>query len=154
MNNENKAEDIFRNLKEGLGEFGQKVNKMVDDLFTGDIGAEAGEVRIRVDIYETKDQLVFELELPGVSKEAVNVHIHDGMLSIKGEKKPTVDAEKVSYISRERRNGSFLRNFALPDHVELGQIKAKFEFGLLTIRLPIIREEEPEEDSSTDIIID
>lgn len=154
MSKENKADDIFRNLKEGFGDFGQKVNKMVDDLFAGDIGADSGEVRIRVDVYETRDQLVIELELPGVSKEAVSVHINDGILSIKGEKKPTADAEKVSYITRERRAGSFLRNFPLPDYVEVGQIKAKYESGLLTVRLPIIREEEEETDNLTDIIID
>ena len=153
MSNEKKAEDLFRNFKEGLGEFGQKVNKMVDDLLAGDVNAEAGELRVRADVYETRDHLVLEVELPGVSKEDVNVQIHDGILSIKGEKKRTADIEKVSYLSRERRAGSFLRNFVLPEYVELGQIKAKYDSGLLTIRLPIVRATE-DDDNSTDIIID
>lgn len=154
MTNENKADDIFRNLKEGFGDFGQKVNKMVDDLFSGEDGSGGGEVRIRVDVYEAKDQFVLELELPGVSKDAVNVHINDGILSIKGEKKPATVGGKASYLLRERRMGSFLRNFTLPDYVDITQIKAKYESGLLTIRLPIIREEEEDDDQATDIIID
>ena len=152
MSNENKAEDFFRTFKEGLGEFGQKVNRMVDDLMTGE--SEAGDLRIRADVYELKNELVLEIELPGVEKNEVNLQIHDGILSVKGEKK-RLSPEEAMFFNRERRYGKFMRNFPLPEYVELQDIKARYETGILIIRMPINRPEEEEEtDSSTDIIID
>ena len=151
MENENKAGELFQSFKEGLGEFGSKVNKMVDDLFAGDFGD--GELKVRSDVYEAGDFLVLEIELPGVKKEEVNLQVHNGILSIKGIKPRTGDPEQDVYLTRERRFGGFIRNFVLPDEVEVDKIKAKYESGVLSIRLPIVREEE-EEDDSPEIIID
>ncbi len=153
MENEKKTDDLFQNLKEGFGEFGQKVNRMVDDLFAGDMSD--GELKIKSDVYETEKFLVIELELAGVKKEEVNVQIHDGILSVKGYKPRPVAIDSVSFLTRERKYGTFLRNFMLPDHVEVDKIKAKYESGVLAIRLPIVRvEEEESEDDTPDILID
>jgi HSP20 family protein len=70
--------------------------------------------------------------------------VHDGVLTIQGDKHPHPDAAGFDYEKQERRFGGFIRTFALPLNIQLDNIKAKYESGLLTIRFPKVAE--PAED--------
>ncbi|MDW3645643.1 MAG: Hsp20/alpha crystallin family protein [Bacteroidia bacterium] len=137
---EQQNDDTLKNFTDGLmdnlSSFGKKVGGFVEDVFNGEGFSESGEFTPRSDVYFTTDQYIVEVELPGVKKEETNLHIHEGVLTVKGIKRMHDDAENFTYTKRERRFGSFLINFTLPLDVEMENIKAKYEAGILTIRLP------------------
>jgi len=136
MSQQNNPEDLFKNFKDGLSEFGKKVGSFVEDVMSGENLQGEGDVRIRTDIYQSGDEYVIELELPGMSKKEVSIQIHDGVLQVKGVKKPVEGAQDFDYERRERQFGPFLKTFTLPGDVELENIRAKYEAGVLTIRFP------------------
>ena len=85
------------------------------------------------DIYEENDQLVLNTELPGISKEDVNITLEGDILTIKAEKKEAVVVDSACY-ARERQYGQYLRTVTLPFHVK-EEVSATFENGVLELRL-------------------
>jgi HSP20 family protein len=86
------------------------------------------------DIYEENDQLVMKTELPGISKEDVNITLQGDRLTIKAEKKEAVVEDAACY-TRERQYGQYLRSVTLPFPVKEDEISATFENGVLELRL-------------------
>lgn len=139
---ENKEKDIFQDIKSGVSELGKQVGKIFGDAFQ----SEHTEIPVRTDIYTTAEQFVIELELAGISKENVSIQIQESTLVIKGKKTGiTNDIKPEHFLRKERKYGEFTRNFNLPPYVELESIKAKFENGVLTIRLALIAPPKMEE---------
>ena len=97
-----------------------------------------------VDVNETETEFLLSADMPGLDKKDVSVDIHDGVITIKGER--TIDNEKSNddYRIRERQLGSFNRSFRLPDNVNEVNVAAKFNNGVLTITLPKTKEVIPE----------
>ena len=98
-----------------------------------------------VDIYETADSIVLQAELPGISKEDINLEVKDNTLTIKGEKKFEKEVKEDYYFRVERAYGSFRRAFTLPSVVVHDQVKAKFKDGVLVIQLPKAEEAKPKQ---------
>jgi HSP20 family molecular chaperone IbpA len=86
------------------------------------------------DIYEENDQLVMKTELPGISKEDVNITLEGDRLTIKAEKKEGVVEDTACY-AHERQYGQYLRSVTLPFPVKEDEISATFENGVLELRL-------------------
>jgi HSP20 family protein len=97
---------------------------------------ELEEVTPSVDIFEEGDGVVVKAELPGMKREDVEVSLTDDVITISGEKKKEEKVEKKNYYSLERTYGSFTRSFRLPAEVQTDKAKAKFESGVLEIRIP------------------
>ena len=97
-----------------------------------------------VDVNETETEFFLSADMPGLDKKDVSVDIHDGVITIKGER--TIDNEKSTdgYRIRERQLGSFNRSFRLPDNVNEDKVAAKFKNGVLTVTLPKTKEILPE----------
>jgi len=97
-----------------------------------------------VDVNETETEFFLSADMPGLDKKDVSVDIHDGVITIKGER--DIDNEKSTdgYRIRERQLGSFNRSFRLPDNVNEDKIAAKFKNGVLTVTLPKTKEILPE----------
>jgi HSP20 family protein len=89
-----------------------------------------------VDVEETPDHLVFRAELPGMSREAIDVELEDGVLTIQGEKKEEEREENAQGLLYERRWGTFTRRFTLPRAVDANSITATYNNGILTVRVP------------------
>ena len=91
-----------------------------------------------VDVHETKDELVLQAELPGLTKDDVELSIENGVLSVSGEKKQERQEgeEGSDYHLVERRYGRFERRFSLPRSVDPEKVKADFSNGMLNITLP------------------
>lgn len=98
-----------------------------------------------VDVYEDKENFVVKAELPGMKKEDIDVSLHDGMLSISGERKSEENAEKGEVYRSERFFGRFQRTVALPTTVDAAQIKAQYQDGVLTVTLPKAEEAKPKQ---------
>lgn len=89
-----------------------------------------------VDISETDKSYEFEIELPGMKREDIEIEVSDGILTVKGEKKEEKKEEKKGYKKIERSYGKFERSFTLPQYIDEKNISAKFENGLLNISIP------------------
>lgn len=106
----------------------------------------------RTDIYEKDEKLYFELELPGLKKENVQVKIEDRMLVVKGKTERDEQVKNENYYRMERRYGSFQKCFPLPEQAQNPEnVKAQFENGILKIILPL---REPLKGRSLDIAIE
>ncbi len=88
------------------------------------------------DIYETKEDYVFKVELPGVSKEEVKVELEGDKLSISGERKEEKEIKREEYHRIERYCGSFARSFQLPKNANGQGVKASMKDGILELRIP------------------
>ncbi len=89
-----------------------------------------------VDVYEDKDDVVLKAELPGLSKEDINVQVSDSSVTIKGEKKREEEVKEQDYYRCERSYGTFARTIELPCQVKADQVQASYKNGVLEIRLP------------------
>lgn len=133
--------DPFRGF-EGLT---RRMNKLLSDVDQG-FQVESGGFNPRVDITEDENHIYLHAELPGLNKNDVNVSVNDEhMITIKGEKKIEKQEKDKSYLRTERSYGSFMRSFLLPENVNINNIQAKFENGVLEITLNKIEPAKPKE---------
>jgi len=89
-----------------------------------------------VDIKETNDAFIIEADIPGVDPKDIDVHMEEGVLSIRGEKESEKKEESEGYKRVERSRGSFYRRFSLPDTADADKISAKSKHGVLEITIP------------------
>ncbi len=98
-----------------------------------------------LDVYEDAENLVVKLEVPGMKKEDFNIALHDGVLSVSGERRLEDRREKASGYRTERFEGRFHRSVTLPKSVEPSRAKAAYKDGILTISLPVSEEARPKQ---------
>lgn len=96
----------------------------------------ASEFRPRWDIAEGENVFQVTLELPGVSPDDVHVEVEDGVLSVYGEKKIDRAEDKIRFHQSERTSGTFKRTLEFTTPVELDNVQAEFDQGLLVISVP------------------
>jgi HSP20 family protein len=89
-----------------------------------------------VDIWEEKDHLVLEAELPGMKRDDFELTIENNVITLKGERKFEKKADGDNYHRVERSYGSFTRSFTLPQNVTADGAKAEFNNGVLHVTLP------------------
>lgn len=96
-----------------------------------------------VDIYEKDNAIVLSAELPGMAEEDIDVEVHDGVLTIRGEKKFDNETKEENYHCVERRYGAFERSFTLPTTVNADDVKAAYKSGVLEVTLPKVEAVKP-----------
>lgn len=96
-----------------------------------------------VDIKETPEAFEIHAELPGIKKEDVKVTVHDGVLSLQGERHKEEESGDEKNHRIERVYGSFLRRFTLPDNVSESDINASFKDGVLSLTLKKVEPAQP-----------
>ena len=89
-----------------------------------------------MDIKEEADKFVIHADIPGVKPEDIDISMHDGVLTIKGEKKTEAKTENAGYKRVERTYGSFYRRFSLPDTANADAISAASKHGVLEVVIP------------------
>jgi HSP20 family protein len=94
-----------------------------------------------VEVFEKGDKLIVRAEIPGVSKEDVNVDITDDALTIEGERRQESEDRGEGFFRSERSYGRFLRTIPLPEGVDGEKAEAKFKDGVLEITLPAPKRE-------------
>jgi HSP20 family protein len=98
-----------------------------------------------LDLHEDKDNFVARIELPGMKKEDIDVSLHDGALSISGERKSDEKFENAEVYRSERFVGRFQRTLTLPAPVTADKITAQYKDGVLTVTLPKAEEAKPKQ---------
>jgi HSP20 family protein len=96
-----------------------------------------------LDIYETGDRFVVNVELPGIEPEAVDVSVEDSVLTIRGERSFSSDVDEDSFHRVERRYGQFARSITLPQTADPDHIEATFDRGVLTVSVPKAEQAKP-----------
>ena len=97
-----------------------------------------------VDIFETDSHdLVLKVELPGLTREDIEVTVENSTLVLKGQKKFDHEVKEEQYRRVERAYGQFHRSFTLPSTVDTSKVSADFKNGILTVKLPFREEAKP-----------
>src|SRR5437588_9173691 len=122
--------DRWSNLRDELNslfDLPYLANLQRQDLFSGWSPA--------LDLYQNSDNVVAVLELPGMRKEDIEISLHDGTLTISGERKrESTDGDKAERT--ERYVGVFRRSIALPTLVDASKVSATYRDGILIVTLP------------------
>ncbi len=96
-----------------------------------------------VDVYEDKENFVIQAELPGLKREDIEVSLHEGTLTLSGERKAETRHEEAEVYRAERPVGRFQRALVLPATVATDKVKAGYTDGVLTVTLPKSEEAKP-----------
>jgi HSP20 family protein len=97
---------------------------------------------LALDVHETDTSYIVQTTLPGANPDSIHVSVHDGVLTISSEITPT-PVENTRTLIQERVYGKFTRSLRLPQMVDLDNVNAEFENGVLTLTLPKSPEAQP-----------
>jgi HSP20 family protein len=110
-----------------------------------DVALLGGQWAPAIDLYDSKDNIVVKIDLPGMKKEDIDITIQENVLSIKGEKKRLTNIPEDGYVRTERSFGSFYRSVTLPASVDRDKVQAVFNNGVLDLTLPKKEEAKPKQ---------
>ncbi len=118
-----------------LGQMEQRMQRLFDEPFRLPLLTEEMGWSPSVDVTETDNAIEITAELPGVSKDDVEVDLENNVLTIRGEKKSETEEKGKEKYLYERYYGSFQRTFSLPAPVDEGKVTAEFRNGVLKVHL-------------------
>ncbi len=96
-----------------------------------------------LDVYQDKDQFIVKAELPGLKKEDIHVSLHEGVLTLSGERRQEKELNEKNSVRNERYFGRFERTVNLPAPVDATRVAASYEDGILTVTLPKAEQAKP-----------
>ena len=98
------------------------------------VGTDAPGWTPATDLYETSDEFVLTAELPGLSRDQIEIQAEDSRVIIRGERAGQAPCEQYHRV--ERGHGRFSRIFTLPEPIEIDAVAADLKDGILTVRIP------------------
>ena len=134
--------DPFRDLVSIQDE----LNRLFGRTFTGSEMTRpiaSGSWMPSMDVYETEDRIVAEIELPGIDPEGVDVSVEDSTLTVSGSREFTNEVKEENLHRVERRYGSFTRAMTLPQTADTERVQARFDKGVLTVEVPKVEKAKP-----------
>ncbi len=126
--------DFFSDLE-------RRMDNWFDEVFGGSLVSYVmpetrGIFSPRIDIKETDENFQILAEMPGIERADMDVSLHNGVLTISGEKKVEKEEREADYHHLERSYGCFTRNISVPDSVDVDRVEAAYKNGILTVTLP------------------
>ena len=109
---------------------------LFDDFFDDNFFTRKGKNLMKTDIRETSDKYIVDVDLPGFSKENINLSLDNGYLNISAKVDKEEKNEEEKYVRQERFYGECSRSFYVGDDVKEEDIKAEFKNGILNIEVP------------------
>lgn len=122
--------------------FSRQLNRMFQSPFGWDTGLSNAANGPSVNVYETKDEYVFQAELPGWKRDEVTIDFENQTLTLSGQHELMADDDR-QYHRVEGFYGQFTRSFTVPGTVNFDGVAAELEDGVLTIHLPKREEAKP-----------
>lgn len=137
----------FRSPLQDVAVLQNRLNSIFNDFARPEAGDEimSGSFIPAVDVYEDEHKLVLKVEAPGIKQEDFDINVENQTLTIKGERKFETDEKEENYHRIERRYGSFVRSFSLPQTVDTNAVEANYDAGVLSISLPKKAESKPKQ---------
>ena len=118
----------------------QEVDRLFDELIYRPWGSplhpKSEEWNPELDLYETSDAFIVEVDLPGVKEKDVSVHVDEGDLILTGRRVCARVTAQSSFHRHERHEGQFVRRLRLPASVAQDTVQAVFAEGVLRVTLP------------------
>ena len=139
----------FRSSLQDVTVLQNRLNSIFHD-FARPVGAEsetlaAGSFVPAVDIYEDAQHLALKLEVPGVKQDDLDIRVENQTLTVKGERRLEAEEKEENFHRIERRFGSFVRSFTLPQTVDPETVKASYENGVLHLSIAKKAEAKPKQ---------
>jgi HSP20 family protein len=123
-----------------------EMNRLFNTVFDAPSPGNGGTLRRwmpAMDLVETDDHFVLRADLPGMSEDDVKIEFEDGTLTVSGERKAEHESKSEGYYRVERAFGSFSRSLTLPQGIDPEAVTAKFDRGVLEVRIPKPEERKP-----------
>jgi HSP20 family protein len=124
----------------------RELESQLDRIFHGNatpVRNTAGVWAPAVDIYETAEAYVLHADLPGMTKEDIEVQVLEDQVAIRGNRKRVQPTEEKGFHRLERAEGRFERSFRIKGGIDASRVEARFENGVLTVTLPKPEEAKP-----------
>jgi HSP20 family protein len=122
--------------------FSRQLNRLFQSPFSWDTGLSNSVNTPAVNVYETKDEYVFQAELPGWRRDEVSINFENQTLTLSGQHELR-DDDNRQYHRVEGFFGQFARSFTVPTAIDFDRIAAELTNGILTIHLPKREETKP-----------
>ena len=98
-----------------------------------------------VDVYEDEHGITLKIEVPGIDEKEIDVSVENNTLTVRGQRRFEKDEKEENFQRVERMYGSFTRSFTLPNTVDLEQVTAHYDKGMLKVRLAKRAEAKPKQ---------
>ncbi len=123
-----------------------RMNRLFQDQFAGrEEELTTAAFAPPVDIYEDEHNLTLKLEVPGIDEKDIDISLENNTLTVRGERKLEKEEKEENFHRVERRYGSFVRAFTLPNTVDADSAKANYDKGVLKITLAKKAEAKPKQ---------
>ena len=116
--------------------------RQFDRLTQQVLGTAARPAAMALDAWREGNEFVVAVDLPGVEPESIDVDVEQNVLSIRAERKDAA-ADGVEYIAAERPRGVFSRQLILGETLDTENVKAAYDGGVLTLRIPVAEKAQP-----------
>lgn len=121
----------------------RELDRLTQQVFGGPQGTWSRPTAMPMDAYRSGDEFVVAFDLPGVSPEAIELDVERNVLTVKAERRPVTTGEQVEMQVAERPLGVFSRQLFLGDTLDSEHIRAGYDAGVLTLRIPIAERAKP-----------
>jgi HSP20 family protein len=96
-----------------------------------------------LDVWETPSEVVYAFDLPGIPEDAITIEVKDETLTVSAQREKTQETDENGFYRFERRYGTFARAVGLPQGIDQEHIAARYENGVLEVRVPKPEEQKP-----------
>jgi HSP20 family protein len=117
-----------------LASFQNEMSRFMNGLLEGNGRTNQAWVPA-LDVWETESDIVYALDLPGISEEKISVELDDGALTISAERERTQEESDERFYRFERRFGTFSRTFVVPQGVTESDVTADYKGGVLEVHV-------------------
>jgi HSP20 family protein len=121
----------------------RELDRLTQQVFGNSSGTWSRPTAMPMDAYRVGDEFVVAFDLPGVSPDAIELDVERNVLTVKAERRPTLETEHVEMQVAERPLGMFSRQLFLGDTLDAENISAHYDSGVLTLRIPIAPQAKP-----------
>ena len=125
-----------------LGALQSELSRLMNGMSEGN-GRHAQTWVPALDVWETPTEVVYAFDLPGISEEQISIQVTDETMTVSAEREKTDETSENGFYRFERRYGTFARAVGLPQGVDQDNISARYENGVLEVRVPKPEEQKP-----------
>ena len=125
-----------------LGTLQSEMSRLMNGMLEGN-GRQSQNWVPALDVWETPTEVVYAFDLPGIREEQITIEVKDETLTISADREKTEETSENGFYRFERRYGTFARAVGLPQGVDQDNISARYENGVLEVRVPKPEEQKP-----------
>ena len=125
-----------------LGTLQSEMSRLMNGMLEGN-GRQSQNWVPALDVWETPTEVVYAFDLPGIREEQISIEVKDETLTISADREKTEETSENGFYRFERRYGTFARAVGLPQGVDQENISARYENGVLEVRVPKPEEQKP-----------